>query len=113
MKRLLFIAHRVPFPPDKGERVRAFHEIKALSAHFEITPETFAVELAPARTFCFRSEVEQLRSALSAPEPSHGELNQGLHGVRDRLAALSDELFGDALKGSDYIARIGRILGLS
>jgi hypothetical protein len=60
-----------------------------------------------------RSEVEQLRSALSAPEPSHGELNQGLHGVRDRLAALSDELFGDALKGSDYIARIGRILGLS
>ncbi len=60
-----------------------------------------------------RSEVEQLRSALSAPEPSHGELNEGLHGVRDRLAALSDELFGDALKGSDYIARIGRILGLS
>jgi hypothetical protein len=60
-----------------------------------------------------RCEVEQLRSALSAPEPSHGELNQGLHGVRDRLAALSDELFGDALKGSDYIARIGRILGLS
>lgn len=60
-----------------------------------------------------RSEVEQLRSALSAPEPSHGELNQGLHGVRDRLVALSDELFGDALKGSDYIARIGRILGLS
>ena len=60
-----------------------------------------------------RSEVEQLRSALAAPEPSHGELNQSLHGVRDRLAALSDELFGDALKGSDYIARIGRILGLS
>jgi hypothetical protein len=60
-----------------------------------------------------RGEVEQLRHALSAPEPSHGDLNQGLHGVRDRLAALSDELFGDALKGSDYIARIGRILGLS
>jgi hypothetical protein len=60
-----------------------------------------------------RGEVDQLRRALSAPEPSHGDLNQGLHGVRDRLAALSDELFGDALKGSDYIARIGRILGLS
>ena len=37
MKRLLFIAHRVPYPPDKGERVRAFHEIKALSAHFRVT----------------------------------------------------------------------------
>lgn len=60
-----------------------------------------------------RGEVEQLRHALSAPEPSHGELHQGLRGVSNRLAALSDELFGDALKGSDYIARIGRILGLS
>ncbi|MDY7009782.1 MAG: TIGR03087 family PEP-CTERM/XrtA system glycosyltransferase [Planctomycetota bacterium] len=37
MKRLLFIAHRVPFPPDKGERVRAFHEIGALSRHFQVT----------------------------------------------------------------------------
>ena len=37
MKRLLFIAHRVPYPPDKGERVRAFHEITALAEHFRIT----------------------------------------------------------------------------
>lgn len=37
MKRLLYIAHRVPYPPDKGERVRAFHEIKALSERFHVT----------------------------------------------------------------------------
>lgn len=37
MKRLLFIAHRVPYPPDKGERVRAFREIVALSKSFRIT----------------------------------------------------------------------------
>ena len=37
MKRLLYIAHRLPWPPDKGERVRAFHEIKALSSHFDVT----------------------------------------------------------------------------
>jgi len=60
-----------------------------------------------------RAEVDQLRRALSAADPSQGELHSGLHGVRERLAALSDELFGDALKGSDYIARIGRLLGLS
>src|ERR1700728_2476497 len=28
---ILFMAHRVPFPPDKGERIRAFHEIEFLS----------------------------------------------------------------------------------
>jgi sugar transferase (PEP-CTERM/EpsH1 system associated) len=37
MKRLLFIAHRMPYPPDKGERLRAFHEITALAEHFSIT----------------------------------------------------------------------------
>lgn len=37
MARLLYIAHRVPYPPDKGERVRAFQEILALSRHFEVT----------------------------------------------------------------------------
>jgi hypothetical protein len=59
-----------------------------------------------------RGEVEQLRQALSTPEPSHGNVHEGLHGVRERLGALSDELIGDAMKGSDYIARIARILGL-
>jgi len=37
MKRLLYIAHRLPYPPDKGERVRAFHEIVELAAHFQVT----------------------------------------------------------------------------
>ena len=31
MKRLLYIAHRVPYPPDKGERVRAYQQLKALA----------------------------------------------------------------------------------
>lgn len=42
MKRLLFIVHRMPYPPDKGERLRAFQELKALSQHFRITLATLA-----------------------------------------------------------------------
>jgi sugar transferase (PEP-CTERM/EpsH1 system associated) len=37
MKKLLYIAHRMPYPPDKGERVRAFNEICALMKSFEVT----------------------------------------------------------------------------
>lgn len=37
MKRLLFISHRVPYPPDKGERVRAFHQIRTLCRHYRVT----------------------------------------------------------------------------
>ncbi len=42
MKRLLYIAHRVPFPPDKGERLRAFHAIRALAKHFRVTVAALA-----------------------------------------------------------------------
>ncbi len=59
-----------------------------------------------------RAEVEQLRAALSVSEPSHEEVHVGLHGVRSKLDELGDELRNGALTGSDYLARIGRILGL-
>jgi len=34
---VLYMPHRLPFPPDKGERIRAFHQIVELSKHFDIT----------------------------------------------------------------------------
>ncbi len=37
MKELLFITHRLPYPPDKGDRVRAFHEIVELAKEFRVT----------------------------------------------------------------------------
>ncbi len=37
MKRLLFISHCVPHPPDKGERIRAYQELLALRADFRIS----------------------------------------------------------------------------
>lgn len=58
-----------------------------------------------------RGEVEQLRALLHAPsEPE--ELHEGLHGVRSVLKRVENELVGDALTASDYIARIGRMLGM-
>ncbi|MCC6720468.1 MAG: TIGR03087 family PEP-CTERM/XrtA system glycosyltransferase [Acetobacteraceae bacterium] len=36
MPRLLFLAHRIPFPPDKGEKIRAFHILKHLARRFEV-----------------------------------------------------------------------------
>lgn len=60
-----------------------------------------------------RAEVEQLRAALDANEPSHGDVHAGLHGVRSQLDDLGDDLKAGALTGTDYLTRIGRLLGLS
>ncbi len=59
-----------------------------------------------------RNEVEQLRAVLNAGETTPGDVHEGLHGIRALLHKAGDELFGDALKGSDYLGRIGRMLGM-
>ena len=36
--KILFIAHRIPYPPNKGDKIRSFNEIKYLSKKHEILP---------------------------------------------------------------------------
>jgi hypothetical protein len=50
--------------------------------------------------------VAQLREALDSPTPAHGEVHEGLHGIRALLQKAEDGLF------ADYVARIGRMLGM-
>lgn len=34
--RALFLAHRLPYPPDKGDKIRSFHELEAMAKHHEV-----------------------------------------------------------------------------
>lgn len=34
--KILYLSHRCPYPPNKGEKIRTFHEIRYLSQHHEI-----------------------------------------------------------------------------
>jgi cell division septum initiation protein DivIVA len=75
-------------------------------------------DLARARTGgasveTLQAEVEQLRAALAAGSPSSDDVSQSLVSVRSRLHDLGDELGKDAFIGADYLARIGRLLGLT
>jgi hypothetical protein len=58
-----------------------------------------------------RADVEQLRSALASAQP-HEQVHGGLTGLREKLHAAGDELMTDAVRTGDYIARIGRLLGM-
>lgn len=64
-----------------------------------------------ASTETLRAEVEQLRALLAQDEPQPADVHAGLQGLQEKLA-LPDELVADAIKGGDYLARIGRLLGL-
>jgi hypothetical protein len=58
------------------------------------------------------SEVNELRAVLNAANHSNAALHSRLHGMRERLHSLSDELIGDAFQASRYLSELGRILGL-
>jgi sugar transferase (PEP-CTERM/EpsH1 system associated) len=36
VRHLLFIAHRIPFPPDKGDKIRSHHILRHLAEHFTV-----------------------------------------------------------------------------
>lgn len=38
---LLFLVHRIPFPPNKGDKIRSFNMLKALSTHYNVHLATF------------------------------------------------------------------------
>jgi polysaccharide biosynthesis protein PslH len=48
--RVLYITHRVPYPPDKGDRIRNFHMLRQLSARAEVWLVALADEPVPEST---------------------------------------------------------------
>lgn len=54
MGEILFLAHRVPFPPDRGDRIRSHHLLKALA------------QLAPVHVGCFGEGDAEAERALCA-----------------------------------------------
>ena len=42
MGDILFLAHRVPYPPDRGDKIRSFHMLRHLAAHRRVHLAAFA-----------------------------------------------------------------------
>jgi len=59
-----------------------------------------------------KDEVETLKNVLNSPVRRDHWVTEGLHGVRDVFERVKDEVVADGVKGGQYLAEIGRILGL-
>lgn len=55
------LTHRVPCPPDRGDRIRAYHLLRAMAGRFDVTLASIADEPVTPAT---RSELEGLTSQL-------------------------------------------------
>ena len=47
--KILYLCHRIPYPPDKGDKIRAFHQVRALAQRHEVDLFTLADDPADQR----------------------------------------------------------------
>jgi sugar transferase (PEP-CTERM/EpsH1 system associated) len=63
--RILYLCHRVPYPPNKGEKIRAFHQLQALSTRHEV--DLFTLSDEPADEGAERELKRYCRRVVIAP----------------------------------------------
>ncbi|MDE2146264.1 MAG: TIGR03087 family PEP-CTERM/XrtA system glycosyltransferase [Burkholderiales bacterium] len=85
MANLLYLVHRMPYPPDKGDKVRSYHLLRHLAARHRVHVGSFVDDPAD------EAHVPALRALCAG-------LHLGrLHATRARLASLGGLLEGQAL----------------
>src|SRR5438132_1337797 len=64
--RILYLAHRIPYPPNKGDKIRSYHEILGLAARgHEVHVAAFVDD---PRDLRYRDELARIcRSATLVP----------------------------------------------
>ena len=57
MNEVLFLVHRLPYPPDKGDKIRSYHLLQHLAEHYEVHLGCFIDDASDER---HRPDVERL-----------------------------------------------------
>jgi sugar transferase (PEP-CTERM/EpsH1 system associated) len=106
--KILYLAHRIPYPPNKGEKIRCFHQLQFLSARHSIDLFCFADSAKEAegsqalKAFCRHVHVETL-----LPRTGYLRLARGLFADLPASVAYYDSLamhaaVQEAVRTGDY-----------
>ena len=120
MARILYLVHRLPFPPDKGDKVRSYHLLRHLAARHEVVLGTFVDDpdderhVATVRQWCAEVHAVRLKPAMARIRSLGGlwsgeplslayYRDAGMHAwIRDRMTAAG---FDAALVFSSSMAQ--------
>ncbi|BBA32405.1 glycosyl transferase, group 1 [Methylocaldum marinum] len=97
MKEILFLAHRIPYPPNKGDKIRSFHLLKYLSESYRVHLGAFVDDPDDWR---YVSEVEKFcgETRLLPLQPGRSKL-KSLKGLATRLP-LTVPYYADTRMGT-------------
>lgn len=96
MRSVLFLCHRLPWPPDKGDKIRSYHVLRRLALHYHVYLGTFVDDSADWR---YLPEVEALCAGVCA---------RPLRSWRVRWRALVSLIRGEPLTAGVYRDRVLR-----
>ncbi len=71
MANILYLVHRLPYPPNKGDKVRSYHLLKHLAREHRVFLGTFVddpddeAHVATVRALCADLHVSRLRPRLA------------------------------------------------
>jgi polysaccharide biosynthesis protein PslH len=120
MARLLYLVHRLPYPPNKGDKVRSFHLLKHLARNHEVHLGTFIDDpddeqhVATVRTYCAELYTEKLSPRVAKLRSLSGLVSgEALslpyyrkRGMRDWVSAtLASQHFDAAVVFSSVMAQ--------
>ncbi|PNU05034.1 TIGR03087 family PEP-CTERM/XrtA system glycosyltransferase [Novosphingobium guangzhouense] len=91
MGEILFLAHRIPFPPDRGDKIRSHHVLKALSA---LAPVHVAAFLDDVNDQAYESDLARLAASYCLTKRSKSLPFAGIEAIAKgrplSLAAFHD-----------------------
>jgi sugar transferase (PEP-CTERM/EpsH1 system associated) len=111
--RLLCLTSRLPYPPNRGDRLRAFHFIEHFSQHHELTLVSFIADEAereyirPLEKYCLAVHVLRRSAVQSAVSTGlnfwRREPLQSLYYRDGAMQALIDDVIGKGQFDAAYI----------
>ena len=94
MKELLYLSHRIPFPPDKGDKIRSYNLLRRLAAEWTVHLGTF---VDSAEDWQFTKDLDAI-----CGEGNHIELIADLHREHPELRLWVDN-------GLTELSRLSRL----
>ena len=94
---ILYLCHRIPFPPDKGDKIRSFHQIESLGKRHRLHVVTFVDSAEDER------HVPELRARCASLTVDRRTMATNV--TREAKALLTGEAFSVACFRSPVLAR--------
>src|SRR5690606_29399888 len=88
---ILFLCHRIPFPPDRGDKIRAYHLVKRLA---EVAPVDVGCFADDARDMGYAEDMAALTASQCVLMRDRSRMMAGLSGLvrgQPLLVSLFDQ----------------------